>query len=311
MKLIDCHADIGMDVLIKHNQGESDVLKKYHLNKLKEGEIFGVSMACFFEGHESMGTAYAMVSELRKEIDANQDSIHLSLQGDFKEDKLNALISIEGMCFIQDNPGEFLRWAYNQGVRIGSLCWNDTNALATGTKGDPARGLTTLGKEAINIMNELNMIVDISHTNEKTFYDILEASKKPIIATHSNARKLCNVARNLTDQQIIAIANNQGLIGLNAARYFVDNDPLLQIAHTLAKHAKYMAELTDVKHICIGLDYMDFLEEPFGRDAMAIDLQDASMSQNLIKALFDVGFSESEVKAIAYQNVIDFLQKNL
>lgn len=311
MKLIDLHADIGMDVLKKKMAGEEDILRKYHLEKLKKGEVFGVSMACFFEGYETIETAYSMVSELKKEIDENKETIHLSLNGDFKQDKLNALVSIEGMCFIQENPREFLVWAYNQGVRIASLCWNDTNALATGTKGDPARGLTDLGEETIAIMNELNMVVDISHTNEKTFYDILETSTKPIIATHSNARRLCNVARNLTDQQIIAIANNQGLIGLNAAKYFVDDDPLNQIAHNLAKHAKYIAKLSDIKHVCIGFDYMDFLDKPFGRDAMAIDLQDASMSQNLIKALFDVGFNEAEVKAIAYQNVIDFLQINL
>ena len=307
MRLIDLHADIGMDILSKVELNETDILKRYHIDKLKEGEVFGVSMACFFEGHEDITTATKMVSELRKEIEQNAQEIHLVTDGNFVDEKINAIMSIEGMCFIKDNPSQFLQWAFNQGVIIGSLCWNDTNALATGTKGDPARGLTQLGKEAVACMNKLNMVVDISHTNEKTFYDILEVSKKPIIATHSNARKLCNVDRNLTDQQIIAIANNNGLIGLNAARKFIADEKENQIAHTLAKHAKYMADLTDVKHICIGFDYMDFLAEPFGRGAMAIDLQDASMSQNLIKALSDVGFDDNQVQAIAYENVINFL----
>lgn len=311
MKCFDCHADIGMDVLMKHETGEKDILKQFHLKKLKDGGVSGVSMACFFEGYESMETATKMIKLLKEEIEFNADSIHFYRQGDFLDNKLNALISIEGMCFIQDNPEAFLDWAYEQGVRIGSLCWNEENALATGAKSNPSRGLTELGQRAIKHMNKLKMIVDVSHTNEKSFYDILQVSTRPIIATHSNARKLCNVDRNLTDQQIKAIAATGGLIGLVAAKYFVADEAEHQNAATLAKHATYIKELTSVEHVCIGFDYMDFLAEPFGRDSMAYDLQDASMSQHLIEALKDEGFTEKEVEMIAYQNIERFLKENL
>lgn len=310
MKIFDTHADIGMDVLTKVELNEKDILKKYHLNKLQQGDVAGVNMACFFEGKESLATAKKMISELKKEIMQNQDSIHLSLDGSIDLSKLNAIMSIEGMCFIKQKPEEVLDWAYQQGVRIGSLAWNDTNALATGSKGDPARGLTRLGKRAIKHMNAIGMIVDVSHTNEKSFYDILEISTKPIMATHSNARALCNVDRNLTNQQIKAITNTGGLIGLVAARYFVHDDPNLQNAHTLALHAKHIVELSSVEHVCVGFDYMDFLGEPFGRKAMTEDLQDASMSQNIISALLEVGFTEEEVQKIAFDNIVSFLKKN-
>lgn len=308
MKIIDCHADIGFDILNKHRKDYFDVLKRDHLEKLKAGQIYGVSMACFFAGDETLDDAYAMVKALSEEILANEDQVHLVVDHHFDDHKLNALMSIEGMGFIKEDPTSFLNWAATQGVRIGSLCWNDSNTLATGISGNPARGLTTMGKTAIETMNELNMIVDISHTNEKTFYDILSTSKKPIIATHSNARQLCQVDRNLTNQQIKALANQAGLIGLNAVKKFISDDPNHQNAQTLAHHARTMADLVGVKHLCIGFDYMDFLDAPYGRASMATDLQDASMSQNLIHALESVGFSESEIQAIAYQNVLDFLK---
>ncbi len=311
MKCFDCHADIGMDILKKSELGNSDILKKYHLDKLKAGEVSGVSMACFFEGHETMDTAVKMISLLKDEIESNSDTVYFYKQGEFHRDQLNAIMSIEGMCFIKDDPESFLDWAYTQGVRIGSLCWNEKNALATGARSNPNRGVTNLGKRAIKRMNELKIIVDVSHTNEKSFYDVLEVSTRPVMATHSNARGLCNVDRNLTDQQIKAIAATNGLIGLVAARYFVSNDEAKQNAATLAKHATYIKQLTSIHHICIGFDYMDFLGEPFGRQSMAYDLEDASMSQNLIQALENEGFTQDEIEMIAFGNAQRFIKDNV
>ena len=275
MKIFDTHADIGMDILSKKKNNLTNILQQFHLDKLKAGDLTGVGMACFFKGDEDLATAKEMVTSL-------------------KEDASNTI-----------------QWLYDQGARIGSLCWNDENDLATGIAGNPGRGLTAMGVEVIKKMNQLNMIVDISHTNEKTFWDIIDTSTKPIMATHSNARSLSNVDRNLTDQQIKAIAQTGGLIGLVAAKRFVSLEPSDQHAAQLAKHAKYMAELVGVEHICIGFDYMDFLDEPFGPQAMAKDLQDASMSQNLIQALAAVGFNQDELSKIAYQNVEQFLIKHL
>ena len=311
MEIFDLHADIGMDVLSKKLKGEKDILKTHHLDKLAQGNVLGVGMACFFEGHENWQTAQAMVSALKEELEQNQDRLHFYKGQALVKDRLNAMITIEGMCFIEDEPEAHLDWLYEQGARIGSLCWNDENALATGVKGNPLRGLTDLGKRAILHMNKLNMIIDISHTNEKSFWDVLDTSTKPVIATHSNARQLSNVDRNLTDQQILALIKNKGLIGLVAAKKFVSQDGSYQNAKELAKHAKHIKELGGMDNLAIGFDYMDFLEGDFGRFSMASDLQDASESQNFIKALLDEGFSESEVEKIAYKNVELFFEQNL
>lgn len=311
MEIFDLHADIGMDVLSKKLKGEKDILKTYHLDKLAQGTVSGVGMACFFEGHENWLTAQAMVSALREELEQNQERLHFYKGGTLVEDRLNAMITIEGMCFIEDEPEAHLDWLYEQGARIGSLCWNDENALATGVKGNPLRGLSALGKRAIQHMNKLNMIIDVSHTNEKSFWDVLEASAKPVIATHSNSRQLSNMDRNLTDQQIKALIQREGLIGLVAARWFVSKDETLQTANQLALHALHIKELGGIDHLAIGFDFMDFLEGNFGRASMASDLQDASQAQNLIKAMKDVGFNEDVIKKVAWGNVEAFFLKHL
>lgn len=311
MKIFDLHADIGMDVLSKKLKGEQDILKTYHLDKLELGDILGVGMACFFEGHENWQTAQTMVRALREELEMNQARLHFYKGGSLSENCLNAMITIEGMCFIEKEPEAHLTWLYEQGARIGSLCWNDENALATGVKGNPLRGLSTLGKRAIQHMNRLNMIIDVSHTNEKSFWDVLETSSKPVIATHSNTRHLSNVDRNLTEQQIKALIQKEGLIGLVAARWFVSKDESNQTANQLALHAAHIKALGGIDHLAIGFDYMDFLEGNYGRASMASDLQDASESQNLIQALRNVGFSEEEIKKVAWDNVKSFLCKHL
>jgi len=311
MRIFDLHADIGYDILNRRLKGQKGVLRGHHLPKLLSGEVMGVGMVSFFEGHENLKHAQAMVGFLHDEIRLNADLCVPYLKGDMHPSKINACMTIEGMCFIHRKPEETLQWLYDQGVRIASLTWNDENALATGVHGNPSRGLTALGKRAICKMNDLNMIIDVSHTNEKSFWDILAYSKKPVIATHSNSRVLANVERNLTDQQVKALMAQGGLIGLVAARKFVSSEEALQNAKTLAQHAQRYKMLGSIDQIAIGFDYMDYLEGAYGRKAMTHDLEDATMSQNLVKALLESGFNETEVEKITWFNAVNFLKAQL
>jgi membrane dipeptidase len=164
---------------------------------------------------------------------------------------------------------------------------------------------------AIKTMNELGMIVDVSHASEKSFWDIIACSKTPVIATHSNARTLCNAERNLSDQQIRVIAGQKGLIGLVAARHFVSFETAKQNADTLAKHARHIADIAGIDVLSIGFDFMDYLGGPFSSASMASDLPDASQAQNLIKALLANGFSEAETQKIAWDNAVSFFIRHL
>lgn len=313
MKTFDMHSDIGTNLYERHLNKEIDVFNKYHLNNLNKGEIKGVFAACYFSGKQDFDYMQKMILNMNKEIEENGLRQIKSVDDLIDDDKLSILISVEGMCGVKDDVEEKIDWMYQNGVRVASLVWNESNELADGWPNDVTRGISEKGYRVIKRMNELKMIIDVSHINECGFWDIVKNSKRPIIATHSNARKLCGHDRNLTDQQIKAIGKCGGLIGLNGAKYFISDNESMQDAYHLALHAKYYADLIGVEHVACGFDYMDFLpvSDDFSADDMAKDLKDASYTQNLIKGLKEVGFTDLEVSKIAYYNVFNFLKEQL
>lgn len=302
MKIFDLHADLGFDIHEKYKIGERNVLKNRHNDRVFKGEVTSIAMASYFEGFQNWDEMKAMILDCENELNS-QDVWHRVLtREDLKVDKPLALMSVEGMCGIKENEEEAVEWMYEHGIRLASLCWNDENALATGVKGNPERGLTEKGKNLIRKMNEMHMVIDVSHTNEKTFWDIMETSKGLVIATHSNARTLCDHPRNLTDDQIKAIAAQNGLIGMNSCAYFVNPDENKVTAEKLAQHAAYIRDLVGVEYIACGFDFMDFWGD--GRYTIK-DMPNAAFAQNFIEGLRKNNFSEEDIEKIAYKNVMD------
>ena len=163
---------------------------------------------------------------------------------------------------------------YNLGYRLAALTWNEKNILGTGAGENSCEGLTEIGKKAVRKMNEIGMIVDVSHANEKTFWDIAEISTKPFIASHSNARTLCDVPRNLTDEQIKAVAQSGGVIGVNGYIGFIKKCDFSSPApienpdlsskpdlKDLADHIDYIAGLVGVDYVGLGFDFCEYLSE--------------------------------------------------
>ena len=302
MKIFDLHADLGFDIHEKYKTGERNVLKNRHNDRVFKGEVTSIAMASYFEGFQNWDEMKTMILDCENEL-SNQDVWHKVLtREDLKVDKPLALMSVEGMCGIKENEEEAVEWMYEHGIRLASLCWNDENALATGVKGNPERGLTEKGKNLIRKMNEMHMVIDVSHTNEKTFWDIMETSKGLVIATHSNARTLCDHPRNLTDDQIKAIAAQNGLIGMNSCAYFVNPDETIVTAEKLAEHAAYIRDLVGVEYIACGFDFMDFWGD--GRYTIK-DMPNAAFAQNFIEGLRKNNFSEEDIEKVAYKNVMD------
>lgn len=300
MKIFDLHADIGYDVMQK-KQIYTDILRRFHLQKFLDGEVYMIGMASFFEGTETWEDMQEMITSLRKEIEACEQVDLVLCKEDWKENgHIKAILTVEGMCGIKDHAKEKIRWMYEQGVRIASFCWNDENLLATGVKGNPDHGLHPLGKEALDAMIELSMIVDVSHANEKTFWDILKKPHANVIATHSNARALCDHPRNLYDDQILALAKRGGIIGMNSAPFFVHADKEKRDVAHLVSHMRYIKKLAGIEALALGLDYMDFYD---GYDDLYTkELKDCSQSQKLIKEMYKQGFTEAEIECIAYKN---------
>ena len=183
------------------------------------------------------------------------------------------------------------------------------NLLATGVKGNPEHGLHPLGEEALQAMIDCNMLVDVSHANERTFWDIMAHPSARVIATHSNARALCDHPRNLWDDQIIAIAKRGGIIGMNSAPAFVHERPDKRDIPHLVAHMHYIKQLAGIEALALGLDYMDFYEGC--EELHTKNLEDCSKSQRLIEGMLSRNFSEEEVRLIASENALRKLKEVL
>lgn len=310
MKLFDLHGDIGYAVMKLRALHQQNIIAEHQLGKRKLGGFQWLCAASYFEGSESWADMQAMILALREEI-AQCHEVDIVKQGYQLDDAnaLNMILSVEGMCGIREQVEEKIDWLHEHDIKLASLAWNDENALATGVKGNPNRGLSVLGKRVIQRMGEHGMIVDVSHANEKTFWDIMDCAKSPVIATHSNARALCDHPRNLYDEQLTAIADNGGLVGVVCAGAFVNKKRENQDVAHLVQHIQYLKALIGMEHIALGCDFMDDYDN--AQDTMLTDLNSPKDAQKIIIELRKQGFDEAEIKQLAYENAYHFFMKHL
>ena len=167
-----------------------------------------------------------------------------------QEGKIAAFLSIEGAHSL-DCDLEKLRKAYNWGVRAVNLTWNNPNVLAGTNCQEVERGLSRQGREFVREMQRLGMLVDVSHLSDPGFWDVLEISRRPVFASHSNARAICPHTRNLTDEQFTAIIKNQGVVGLNLCTEFVGG---AEDIDSLIGHLEHFLSLGGEKTVALGGD---------------------------------------------------------
>lgn len=315
MMIFDGHSDIWTDVTKRFLSGESDILRKYHLNKLKEGKISGSIFVIWIDPpytDDPFARSMVIIDSIKKEMEYCKDSAVLAksysdIEKALKENKFYILIGMEGLSTVGENL-DLIDFYHDFGARHASLTWNEENALATGAKGSPDRGLTALGKKAVKKINQKNMLMDVSHLNDKSFWDVINVTDKPIIASHSNCRSLCGVPRNLTDDQLRKIAESGGLVGINSFNEFVHKDTDKQNIEMLVRHVSHMAEVMGTDHIGIGMDYCDFLDDSSmssfssQETSYTVGLEDASKTYNIVTELKKAGFSEDEIEKVAYKN---------
>jgi len=224
-----------------------------------------------------------------------------------KGDKISIVIGFEG----GEALGEDLRRLevfYRLGLRRLTLTWNNRNALADGVKWQMSGGgLTEFGTAVVRECNRLGILVDVSHITDAGFWDTLEASEEPVIASHSNCRALCGAMRNLTDEMIKALAAKGGVIGVNYASFFLadmDREKLdggdeaeLQKARevtvdTVIDHIDHIVEVVgDVDHVGLGSDFD-------GVALVAVGLEDTSRLPNLTRGLLQRGYSDQDISKI-------------
>lgn len=320
--LIDIHGDIWTDVTVKRSLGEKDVIKKYHLDRFKKGGMVGGTFIVWIDPpHDDKPKERfeESVKYMSEEIWQNQDIlkvIHNSREfyDAVNEGKLAVLLGLEGMSPLGEDV-EGLYTIYQLGFRQINVTWNEQNAFGTGVRGDANRGLTELGKKAVRIIQDLGMILDVSHANDKTFWDIYDVATKPIIASHSNSRALCNVPRNITDEQIKAIGESNGLVGINAFNEFIHVDRDKRNVDYLINHIEHIVDLIGIDHVAFGFDFFEYLEEgtsnTFIEDPYrgTLGIEDISKVPNLLKKLEERGFSKEDIEKISYKNFLNLMDR--
>jgi membrane dipeptidase len=357
--LIDSHNDIPSFTIDGADIGAAP---KNHTDipRLRQGGVGAVFFSVYVDakyvnGNHAANRALQMIDTVYHDIiNRYPNDFMLALSADdiekaHRKHKIAALMGIEGGHAIEDSP-RLLRDYYKLGVRYMTLTHFNTNnwADSSGDIDDPAvqhhNGLTPFGKDVVREMNRLGMMVDISHVADKTFYDALETSQAPIIASHSACRAVTNVPRNMTDDMIVALAKKGGVIQINIYCSFISqksadalerlhlhersqalekqyaSDPakLKSELDALAeeeKRAQVRATLADV------VAHIDHARQVAGVDAIGIGsdfdgitcapegLDDVSKFPNLTRALLEKGYSRSDIKKIYGGNTLRVMRQ--
>ena len=257
-------------------------------------------------------TVCCLVDTFREELAANADLISQVTTGEeirqnLAAGKLSALMSIEegGCC---KGSLEHLQTLYDAGARMMTLTWNHENELASPNHPDKEHyfefvptddhGLKPRGVEFVEAMQEMGMLVDVSHLSDAGFYDVCRIVKGPFVASHSNARAVCGCGRNLTDDMIRQLAEHGGVTGLNFCPEFLepkDKDPR-QTLDAIAAHARHIMDVGGRECIGIGTDY----------DGIGglLDYGTADRMTALAEGLESKGFTQEEIEGIFYKNVL-------
>jgi len=309
MKVIDTHCDALLKLqLAKHHKRliSFDDAEEIETNvkRLEKGNVFVQFFAIFIHPDvpsnlkwqydlEQIDLFYTEILKYpqMKHIKTWEDLDHL------KEGEIGAVLTLEG-ADVFGNDLMKLRHLYRLGVLSIGMTWNYANLCADGANEIRGGGLTLLGKEVVQLNNEHKVFTDVSHASEKSFWDMLELADYPI-ASHSNARHLCDHVRNLNDEQIQAMFAKDGLIHVVYNPPFIKENSNETSIADLLKHIDHLCSLGGASNIGFGSDFD-------GISTYVTNLENASKYQNLINELLKY-YSEETVKGFAYQNFLNHL----
>ncbi len=265
-------------------------------------QFFALWTADGFTGYPSGGDSverayHALLRCFKEQMVLNADKIIQCRTADEadqanKQKKAAAFLSVEGAELLGCDPAR-LDQAAADGVVAINLTWNHANALSGANCDEPERGLSPLGREFVAKMEDLHMLVDVSHLSEAGFWDVAELAQHPFIASHSNAKSVWDHTRNLTDGQINAIIKNQGVIGLNFYTEFVGRSRDLDAVRA---HLDHILELGGAANVALGGDWD-------GCDTIS-DLPSIDRLPRLYEHLLRYGYKETVVQDLFYNNLM-------
>jgi membrane dipeptidase len=228
----------------------------------------------------------------------SQADLHLALK---QNNKTGALLTLEGADALAGNSN-YLHILFYLGVRCLGITWNYANWAADGVKEPRQGGFTNKGKRFVRECNKLGMLLDASHLTEKAFWELVECSTVPFIASHSNAHAVCRHPRNLKDDQIQAVIQINGRIGLTFVPYFISRKEVVTITDLL-KHIDHICALGGSRHIAFGSDFD-------GIDQWVVGLEHTGKYADLYQLLLKY-YRTDEVEGFMWKNWFDFYAEYL
>lgn len=287
IKIFDTHSDMLYDLDKKAQKGIKNRFEDYHCKQLNNSIIKGAIWTMYSPDD------FDLIEALKNAL----NQIDMSKLNDFK-----VILGLEGLRNLK--CVEDIDVLYNMGFRHAMVTWNEENKYATGAKARVDGGITEEGVRLYKRMQELDMIIDLAHLNEKSFYEALKIVNKNIIYSHGCCKALCDHVRNLTDDQMRALKEVDGLFGLTLANNFVNSDKSKQNLEHFIDHVDHAKSIMGIDNICFGFDYMDYLDDEFPNSNI-YDAQTADTAYRIIDGLRKRGYSEEEIEKIAYKNFYD------
>ena len=316
MFVLDSHCDTPTQIVRGRDLSKDNENAHIDIPKLKRGGVDAAFFALYIPARLSENAAYECAlrqyEAVKDVVQSNPCSVAFALtEAQAHENKANGLFSV----FLGLENGspighslERLQEFYDKGVRYMTLCHSKDNQICDSCAGNRTwGGLSPFGREVVAEMNRLGMLIDVSHVSDDTFYDVLECSTSPVVATHSCCRALADHPRNMTDDMIKALAAKGGVIQINFYPVFLQDDYELESQSSvipsytrIADNIDHVVELVGIDHVGIGSDFDGIEVAPDG-------LEDVSKMPVLFDELRRRGYSEDDLAKLASRNFFNVL----
>ncbi|MDO6434414.1 dipeptidase [Flavitalea sp. BT771] len=361
--LVDTHNDVLSGVVMQGMDIEKDLTGRTHsdLARFRKGGVDVQVFSVFCDDRFGKGTAfrralqeidslYAIAGRNPRTMEIVKDPA--GLRDAIRHHRLAAMMGVEGGHMIEDDL-DYLDSLFKRGVRYMTLTWNNSTSWATSARDETNHawtvtpyGLTDKGKKIVRRMNELGMLVDLSHVGEQTFWDAIHTTTKPVLVSHSSVYALCPVFRNLKDDQIKAIGKNGGVIQVNFYSGFLDSTYMKRMQAFTASHRRELDSLTAARTpdyaineyfahtypqessalrppLSLLIDHIDYIVKLIGADHVGLgsdfdgiesaprELDDVTTYPLITRELLKRGYSKTDIKKILGGNFIRVLQENM